>query len=137
MVQPASPTGNFVFSNVLSNSQGLAGAPSGLTSLTGNALASFLLGQVQAYTADLQPKELRPRAKFLELFAQDDIRVNSKLAINLGVRYTLNFPSTEKDDQSAVFNLATQRLDFAGQNGNKDDCGGAIASTARLPGRQR
>ncbi|MEP6947603.1 MAG: TonB-dependent receptor [Acidobacteriota bacterium] len=118
VVQPASPTGNFVFSNVLSNSQGLTGSPSGLSSLTGNALASFLLGQVQTYTVDLQPNKLRPRAKFLELFAQDDIRVNSKLALNLGVRYTLNFPSTEKDNQSAVFDLTTQKLEYAGQNGN-------------------
>ena len=29
-----------------------------------------------------------------------------------GVRYTLNFPSTEKHDQGAVFNLKTEVLDF-------------------------
>ncbi len=118
VVQPPSPTGNYVFSNVLSNSQGAAGLPSGLTSLTGNALASFLLGQVQTFTVDLQPNVIRPRAKFLELFAQDDIRVNSRLTLNLGVRYTLNFPSTEKDNQAAVFNLQTQQLDYLGVNGN-------------------
>ncbi len=117
VVQPPSPTGNYVFSNVLSNSQGAGGTPAGLTSVTGNALASFLLGQVQTFTIDLQPREIRPRAKFLELFAQDDFRVNSRLTLNLGVRYTLNFPSTEKDNQVAVFNLNTQQLDFAGQNG--------------------
>jgi hypothetical protein len=118
VVQPPSPTGNYVFSNVLSNSQGAAGTPSGLTSLTGNALASFLLGQVQTFTVDLQPNEIRPRAEFLELFAQNDIRVNSRLTLNLGVRYTLNFPSTEKNNQAAVFNLQTQQLDYLGQNGN-------------------
>ena len=118
VVQPPSPTGNYVFSNVLSNSQGAAGTPSMLTSLTGNALASFLLGQVQTFTIDLQPNEIRPRAKFLELFGQDDLRLNSRLTFNLGVRYTLNSPSTEVDDQAAVFNLQTQQLDFLGQNGN-------------------
>lgn len=122
VVQPPSPTGNYVFSNVLSNSQGAAGIPTaisgGLASATGNPLASFLLGQVQTFTVDLQPSEIRPRAKFLELFAQDDVRVNSRLTLNLGVRYTLNFPSTEKDNQAAVFNLQTQQLDYLGINGN-------------------
>ena len=118
VIQPPSPTGNYVFSNVLSNSQGANGVPSGLASVTGNSLASFLLGQVQTFTVDLQPNELRPRAKFLELFAQDDLRVNSRLTLNLGVRYTLNYPSTEKDNQAAVFNLQTQQLDYLGRNGN-------------------
>ncbi len=118
VIQPPSPTGNYVFSNVLSNSQGANGVPSGLASVTGNALASFLLGQVQTFTVDLQPNEIRPRAKFLELFAQNDLRVNSRLTLNLGVRYTLNFPSTEKDNQAAVFNLQTQQLDYLGRNGN-------------------
>src|SRR5262249_43750339 len=69
---------------------------------------------------DLQPNVLRPRASFLELFGQDDIRVNSRLTLNLGLRYTLNFPSTEKSDQAAVFNLETQKLDYLGQNGNPE-----------------
>jgi len=118
VVQPPSPTGNYTFSNVLSNSQGAAGTPTGLASLTGNALASFLLGQVQNFSIDLQPDEIRPRAQFLELFAQGDIRVNSRLTLNSGVRYTLNFPSTERDNQAAVFNLQTRQLDYLGQNGN-------------------
>ena len=120
VVQPPSPTGSYTFSNVLSNSQGAVGTPNGLTSLTGNALASFLLGQVQNFTVDLQPNEIQPRAKFLELFAQDDVRVNSRLRLNLGVRYTLNFPSTEKNNQAAVFNLQTRQLDYLGQNGNRE-----------------
>ncbi len=120
VVQPPSPTGSYTFSNVLSNSQGAAGTPGGLTSLTGNALASFLLGQVQNFTIDLQPNEIRPRAKFLELFAQDDFHFNSRLTINLGVRYTLNFPSTEKDNQAAVFNLQTKQLDYLGMSGHPE-----------------
>ncbi len=120
VLQPPSPTGQFTFNQVLTNSSGAGGAPSGLASLTGNALASFLLGQVQNFSIDLQPEVLRPRAEFLELFAQDDWRVNRRLTLNLGVRYTLNFPSVEKNNQAAVFNLNTQQLDYAGQNGNPD-----------------
>ncbi len=118
VVQPPSPTGNYTFSNVLSNSQGASGAPGGLASVTGNALASFLLGQVQTFSIDLQPNEIRPRAAFLELFAQNDFRASSRLTLNLGVRYTLNFPSTERDNQAAVFNLETQQLDYLGRGGN-------------------
>jgi hypothetical protein len=118
VVQPPSPTGNYTFGTVLSNSQGAVGVPGGLASVTGNALASFLLGQVQNFTVDLQPRELRPRARFLEFFAQDDFRFSSRLTLNLGLRYTLNFPSVEKDDQAAVFNLETQQLDFLGRNDN-------------------
>lgn len=117
VLQPPSPTGQFTFNQVLTNSTGASGVPTGLATLTGNAFASFLLGQVQNFTIDLQPEILRPRAQFLELFAQDDFRLNSRLTVNLGLRYTLNYPSTEADNRSAVFNLQTRQLDYAGQNG--------------------
>lgn len=117
VLQPSAPTGQFTFNSVLTNSTDASGAPSGLASLTGNAFASFLLGQVQQFSIDLQPEVLRPRAKFLELFAQDDYRFNSRLTLNLGVRYTLNFPSTEANNRAAVFDLDTQTLDYLGQDG--------------------
>jgi hypothetical protein len=110
VVQPPSPTGSFRFTSQGSDLPGRTG--------TGLSLASFLLGQVQNFTIDLQQRELRPRALVQEYFAQDDWRLTSRLTLNAGVRFTLNFPSTEKDDQGAVFDLATQELDYAGQAGN-------------------
>ena len=120
VLQPPAPTGQFIFNQILTNSAGANGARNGLASLTGNAFASFLLGQVQNFSIDLQSELLRPRAKFTELFAQDNWRINSKLTLILGVLYTLNFPSTEKNNRAAVFNLETQRLDFSRQNGNSE-----------------
>ena len=124
ILQPPSPTGQFTFNTVLTNSNGATNgtttAPAAAASQTGNALASFLLGQVQQFSIDLQPKEIRPRARILEFFAQDDWKVSQRLTLNLGLRYTLNYPSTEKDNQAAVFNLQTQRLDYLGQNGNPE-----------------
>ncbi len=110
VVQPPSPTGSFTFSSLFTDLPGSAN--------TGSPLASFLLGQVQQFSIDLQRGPIRNRAHIQEYFAQDDWRVTDKLTINAGVRYTLNFPSTEVDNQSAVFNLQTQQLDFLGQDGN-------------------
>ena len=117
VIQPPSPTGNFSFNSLFSNSQAIPTIGSALSSFTGNALASFLLGQVQTFSIDIQEKPVRPRAATKEFFVQDDFKASSRLTINAGLRYTLNFPSTDADDQGAVFNLQTQQLEFLGQNG--------------------
>ena len=114
VLQPPSPTGSFQFNNILTSNLTATGTT---VAGTGNAFASFLLGQVQTFSIDVQPAKLKPRAKIAEFFFQDDFKATSRLALNLGVRYTLNFPSTVVDDQAAVFNLETQQLDFLGQGG--------------------
>ena len=40
--------------------------------------------------------------------------MSDRLTINPGLRYTLNFPSTEINGQTAVFNLQTQQLEYPG-----------------------
>ena len=130
VLQPPQPTGLFNFTAPFTNSRGTAntvgaqpgGATTGslLSGQSGNALASFLLGQVGNFSIDVQQDVIRPRASILELFAQDDFKATDRLTLNLGLRYTLNFPSTETQDQGAIFNLQTQRLDYLGQNGYPD-----------------
>lgn len=127
VLQPPSPTGIFNFTAPFTNSRGTAntiGAQPGaattgsvLAGQTGNALASFLLGQVSNFSIDLQQDTISPRASILEFFAQDDFKVTSRLIVNAGLRYTLNIPSTEAKNQGAIFNLETQQLDYLGQNG--------------------
>jgi hypothetical protein len=114
VLQPPSPTGSFQFTNILTSGLSAAGTP---TAGTGNAFASFLLGQVQTFTIDVQRDVLKPRARIAEFFFQDDFKATDRLTLNLGVRYTLNFPSTVVEDRGAVFNLQTQKLDFLGRNG--------------------
>ncbi len=109
VVQPPSPTGQFRFSTLFTDLPGVTG--------TGNSLASFLLGQVQTFSIDLQNSVLRPRAAIQEYFVQDDWKATQRLTINAGIRYTLNFPSTEVDDQGAVFNLQTEQMDYLGKDG--------------------
>ena len=67
VVQPPSPTGSFTFSSLFTDLPGTAN--------TGTPLASFLLGQVQQFSIDLQQDEIRNRAHFQEYFVQDDWRV--------------------------------------------------------------
>jgi len=109
VLQPPSPTGSFTFSNLFSDLPGAAG--------TGTPLASFLLGQVQQFSIDLQQEEIRHRAHVEEYFIQDDWRLSDRVTLNGGIRYTLNFPSTEEHDQAAVFNLETQQLEYLGRDG--------------------
>ncbi len=104
VLNPPNPTGSFAFTTTGTNSASVAGS--------GNALASLLLGQVNAFTIDIQKNVIQPRAHIAEFFIGDDWKVSPRLMINFGTRYTLNFPSTEVNDQGAVFNLNTQVLDF-------------------------
>jgi hypothetical protein len=78
---------------------------------------AFLLGQVQQFSIDIQQNVLQPRAWFQEWFVQDDWKITSRLTMNIGTRYTLNFPSKEANDHGAVFNLQTQELQYLGQDG--------------------
>jgi hypothetical protein len=106
VIQPPSPTGSFTFNALGSDLPGAAN--------TGSPLASFLLGQVQTFSVDLQQSAIRERAHVAEHFVQDDWKMNDRITLNAGLRYTLNFPSREINGQTAVFNLETQQLDYPG-----------------------
>jgi hypothetical protein len=128
VIQPPSPTGSFAFSTVGSDLPGVAN--------TGNAFASFLLGQVQTFAIDLQQTEIQERAHFQEYFIQDDWKASDRLTINAGLRYTLNFPSNEINGQTATFNLQTQQLQYPGTEPvrplKKDNFGPRLGAVYRL-----
>ena len=128
VIQPPSPTGSFTFNALGSDLPGVTN--------TGTPLASFLLGQVQAFSIDLQQAQIQERAHFQEYFIQDDWKVSDRLTINPGLRYTLNFPSTEIKGQTAVFNLQTQQLEYPGSNPvrplKKNNFGPRVGAVYRL-----
>src|SRR5258706_15064939 len=84
VIQPPSPTGLFSFSTLFTNSQAIPTIGSALSSFSGNSLASFLLGQVQNFSIDIQKTVQHPRAHVQEYFVQDDFKATSRLTINAG-----------------------------------------------------
>ena len=128
VIQPPFPTGSFTFNAVGSDLPGTAN--------TGTPLASFLLGQVQNFSIDLQTLQIQERARFQEYFVQDDWKISDHLTINPGLRYTLNFPSNEINGQTAVFNLQTQLLEYPGtapvRRLKKDNFGPRLGLVYRL-----
>ena len=128
VIQPPSPTGSFTFNAIGSDLPGTAN--------TGTPFASFLLGQVQNFSIDLQTSQIQERAKFQEYFIQDDWKVSDRLTINPGLRYTLNFPSTEINGQVGVFNLQTKLLEYPGTEPvrplKKDNFGPRLGAVFRV-----
>src|SRR5207253_855605 len=92
VLNPPNPTGSFSFTTTGTNNAAVANS--------GNALASLLLGQVNSFTIDIQNRVIRERAHIAECFVGDDWKVQRRLTLNVGSRYTLNFPSTEVHNQS-------------------------------------
>jgi len=76
--------GNFTVSPLITDLPGSA-------SSTGNSLASFLLGEVNAASIQVSDK-IPSRASYLALYAQDDWRVSDRLTINAGLRWEVEFP---------------------------------------------
>ena len=135
VIQPPFPTGSFTFTNLFTNLPTTTESAAN----TGTPLASFLLGQVQQFSIDLQQSKIQERARFQEYFIQDDWKVSDRLTLNPGLRYTLNFPSTEINGQTAVFNLQTKQLEYPGTNPvrplKKDNFGPRLGAVYRLSDR--
>ncbi len=73
----------------------------------GQGLASFLYGIPSGGFVDLNASEAES-SKFYSFFLQDDWRVAKKLTLNLGVRWEMETPVTERFNRStADFNFTT------------------------------
>ncbi len=83
-----SGSGNFFFSRTTTN------IPNDATQNSGNAFASFLLGEVVASNIETL-RFVSDQWRYFGAYAQDDWRVNNKLTLNYGLRYDYTPPTVE------------------------------------------
>src|SRR3984957_6427427 len=116
--QVPDPHGNLGFSgsetafpsgNTASNGSTLAG-------LTGDAMASALLGVVDSGAISTTNFVSSQKVAYAA-YAQDDWKVSSKLTVNIGVRYELYSPIGEQWGRQANFDLQNNTL-YIPQGGN-------------------
>ncbi len=94
----------------------------------GNSFASFLLGSVDS-ASRIGSQEERLRNKDFSPYVQDDIKLTSKLTVNLGVRWDIMVPFTAVGNYIVYFdpklvNPATGTLGAATKFGNCAGCSG-------------
>lgn len=84
---------------------------------SGNQFADLLLGIPTSTQRNPRGPSTYSRTTSFSAYAQDDWKVNSRLALNLGLRWELNTPMTEKYNTIASFDPQTGQILAAGQNG--------------------
>ena len=70
---------------------------------TRNAIADVLLGNFQNYWEDQSDRSYWSRATMLDFYAQDSWKVNRRLGVELGIRYSLMLPFYDALGQSSTF----------------------------------
>ena len=108
ILQPPVPKGYFGFSGTYTEQNLESSATSGL------GTADFLLGAVSggAQLSSFINDEFQQPGQFY--YVQDDIKVNRKLTLNLGLRYDFVEHAKEAYSAEANFNIATNTLQIAG-----------------------
>ncbi len=76
------------------------------SSTAGNSVASFLLGVPASANLGLGER-LALERRYFAWFYQDDWKVTRKLTLNLGFRYDVELPPTERYDRQVYFNFPT------------------------------
>ncbi len=94
-------TGNYAFSNAITQGPN----PNVASSTAGNGIASMLLG-IGNGSMIINSKNAATQSIYYGAFVQDDWRVTQKLTLNLGLRYDLDMPETERYNRMENLDLA-------------------------------
>ncbi len=90
---------------------------------TGTGLATLLLGYVNSGSRGFLNENYYLTNKEFAGFVQDDIKVNKRLTINLGLRYEVYTPDVENRDLIINFDPQRNRLIYAGEEGYSRSAG--------------
>ena len=82
----------------------------------GSSFASFLLGAADA-AVRINSSELHLRNKEFASYVQDDIKVNNRLTMNLGLRWDIMVPFTENNNQVVYVNYQDPSVADPGAGG--------------------
>jgi Carboxypeptidase regulatory-like domain/TonB dependent receptor len=97
-VESGASTGNFTFTNTITQGPN----PNAATATGGNAVASLLLG-VGSGTMSINSKNAATASKYFGAYIQDDWKATERLTLNLGLRYDLDIPRTERYNRMETF----------------------------------
>ena len=85
---------------------------------TGDGSADFFLGLPGEFGRGLSSgKTWEQSTNVIGSYVQDTWRVNERLTLTLGLRYEAHTPWVETNNQQVNYDLKTQQIVFAGQNG--------------------
>ncbi|MBO0798949.1 MAG: hypothetical protein J2P31_08995, partial [Blastocatellia bacterium] len=87
------------------------------TPTSGNSFADLLLGLPTSTQRNPLGPSTYSRTSSVNFYTQEDWKVNSRLTLNLGLRWELNTPMTEKYNNIASFDPQNGQIRVAGQNG--------------------
>jgi len=90
-------SGSFAFNSAFTQAD-----PLRTSAVAGNSLASFLLGLPASGSVQYYPAVSFHQNYFAGYF-QDDIRLTTNLTLNLGIRYEVETPKTERYDRLSTF----------------------------------
>ncbi|MEN3336806.1 MAG: hypothetical protein V7647_482 [Acidobacteriota bacterium] len=93
-VRDRGSSGNLSFSPLITSNLGAAN--------TGNALASFLLGEVNAGSVQISDL-IQTRASYFAVYAQDDWRLSDRFTLNYGLRWEAELPRREINNRMNSF----------------------------------
>ena len=96
--QHGQPSGQYNFDQNLT--QGVIGAS--LSSTQGNGVASFLLG-IPGSGNISHTFDAATSSAYVGFYVQDDWKVSRKLTLNIGLRYDIDFPRTERYNRLSYF----------------------------------
>ena len=97
--ESGSSTGNFSFTPAITQGPN----PNAASTIAGNAIASLLIG-VGSGSMLIDSKDDATQSHYFGAFVQDDWKVTRRLTLNLGLRYDLDIPRTERYNRMETFN---------------------------------